>query len=120
MVAAKDIIEHERTVGDTLTPIGATLVQRDSSNELAVVDMTNRSAKFTMVSLAGETIVDNADASVVSPGSNGQVQYDFAASEVAIGGIYYGWFRGYDEQGVEFDTFPAGGRIYRIMIHEVG
>lgn len=107
-------IVHHLSVGDTLTPVGATLKQRNTSGVLAAVNLTGKTVKFRMVDDAGTVVVNDAAATVVTAES-GTVQYDFAAGDVDTAGTYWGWFLVYS--GSEFDTFPAEGRALKIIIH---
>ncbi len=106
---------HKIGVGDTLTPIGVQLKQKNNSGVLAVVDLTGMTVKFKMVSSAGVVIVaETANNVSVTAAITGKVQYDFQAADVDTVGVYYLWFTAYT--GAERDTFPVGGRELRLVI----
>jgi hypothetical protein len=113
------IIRYEHTVGDTLTPLGMELQYR-VGNEWVPVDLTNKIVTFFMVDEEGQTIVAEPDPLAsnvdIDEPEEGKLSYDFAANEVALAGTYYGWCRVYS-QG-ERDTYPGGGRVFKIKIIE--
>lgn len=90
-----------------------TLVQSGTA-----VDLTGLTVQFRMEAADGTQVQDwTATGVTVVSAANGQVQYDFAAANVATAGVYYGWFRVGD--GSEWDTFPPfdrGPRAQRIVI----
>ena len=106
---------HRITVGDTLTPMGVQLKQRNTSGVLAAVNLTGATVKFSMVAEDGTVIVDEATTGVtVTDAEEGQVQYDFQAADVEEAGTFYGWFTVYSSG--ERDTYPKGGRKFVIEI----
>ena len=110
---------HTITVGDTLTPLGAQLLQRDSNGALSAVDLTDKTVKFFMVDEDGTDVVAETTTGVsVTDATSGQVQYDFAPADVDTAGTFYGWFRVYSDD--EYDTYPAGGRKLCILMVEAG
>ena len=110
---------HTITVGDTLTPLGVQLLQRDTSGALSAVDLAGKTVKFFMVDEDGTDVVTETETGVTVTGeSDGQVQYDFQAADVDTAGTFYGWFRVYS--GAEYDTYPTGGRKLCILIVEAG
>lgn len=109
---------HYISVGDTLTPLGVQLKQRDSNGTLSVVSLSGKTVKFTMCNSAGTKIVDEGTTGVtVVDATNGKVQYDFQVADVATAGTFYAWFTVYS--GAERDTYPAGGRKLVIQIDEM-
>lgn len=112
-------VQHDITVGDTLTPLAVQLKQKNASGTLEAVNLSGLTIKFSMCDDAGTVIVDEATTGVtVTDASSGKVQYDFQAADVDAAGTFYGWFHVYN--GAERDTFPAGGRNLIINISEVG
>ena len=106
---------HKLGVGDTLTPMGRQLKQRDASGVLAVVNLAGLTVKFSMVNEAGLKICNEVTTGVtVTDAANGKVQYDFQTADVATAGTYYAWFTVYS--GTEHDTYPIGGRKLVIQI----
>jgi len=109
------IKRHELSVGDTLTPMGATLQQKNASGVLAAVDLTGLTVKFQMVDSAGTVKVAETTTGVtVTDAAAGKVQYDFQSADVDTEGTFYGWFTVYS--GSERDTYPIGGRELVIVI----
>ena len=109
------VVTRERIAGDTRTPIGAILKQRNSSGTLTPVDLSGKTLKFHMVKANGTVVVDEASATITDA-TGGEVQYDPEASEVTAG-VYYAWFIVVDGSGEE-DTFPVGGRKFQIIIRD--
>jgi len=108
---------HKMIVGDTLTPLGVQLLQRNTLGALTAVDLTDRTVKFRMVANDGTVIVDDSETGVtIEDAESGRVSYDFQAADVASAGTYYAWFRVFS--GSERDTFPADGRSLSIVISE--
>lgn len=112
-------VEHYRTVGDTLTPLGAHLKQRGTSGSYEDVDLTDATVKFSMVSLDGTVVVDEGTVGVtVVTAAEGKVQYTFQDADVDEAGTFYAWFTVYEDG--KKDTFPIGGRTLRIVIDTLG
>lgn len=89
---------HRIRVGDTRTPLGATLKQDDTA-----VDLTGLTVQFKMTQNSdGSTVRDWASATVVTAAS-GLVSYDFPSADVDTAGDYRGWFR--IVESAEYDTF---------------
>lgn len=110
---------HEITVGDTLTPLGVQLRQKGTDGVYAPVDLSGLIVKFTMVAEDGTVVVNEGTTGVtVTDATTGKVQYDFQATDVDTVGTYFGWFTVYS--GSERDTYPAGGRQLKIVIHDLG
>ena len=110
---------HDVTSGDTLTPMGCQLKQRNAAGTLAAVNLTGLTVKFTLVKEDGTVVVDEDEAGVtVTDATNGKVEYDFPGTAVVDAGDYYGWFTVYF--GGERDTYPQKGRRFKIVISELG
>lgn len=110
---------HEIAVGDTLTPLGARLRQLGTSGVYEDVNLTDKTVTFKMVAEDGTVVVPETSTGVtVVTASEGKVKYDFAAEDVDEAGVFYAWFRVADTGG-ETDTFPRGGRQFKIIIHEL-
>lgn len=108
-------VRHTITVGDTLTPLGAQLLQKNASGIWEAIDLTSKTVKFRMVDDEGTVIVDDTESNVtVEDAENGKVSYDFQDADVATAGIYYGWFRVFS--GSERDTYPVDGRTLEIVV----
>ena len=106
---------HTITVGDTLTPLACQLKQRDADGSLCDVQLTGLVVKFSMVAADGSVkVAETTEGVVVIDQDHGEVRYDFHSSHVDTEGTFYGWFHVYD--GLERDTYPAGGRKLQIDI----
>lgn len=104
---------HQITIGDTLTPLGAELVQENENGQERPVNLTGLTVKFTMVNSAGTTIVDAA-AATVKNAKAGLVEYQFKTADFTTPGEFYGWFSVH--AGDDRDSFPIGGRNLIIQI----
>ena len=111
------MVVHEIAVGDTQTPVGARLKQLGESGVYEDVNLANKTVTFKMVAEDGTIVVDWTPTGVtVVTESEGKVKYDFTAADVDTAGTFYAWFRVTDVNG-ETDTFPAGGRKFKIVIY---
>lgn len=106
---------HPISVGDTLTPLGVQLKQRNATGVLTAVNLDGMTVKFSLVAADGTVLQDETTdgVTVVDP-DNGLVQYQFAAGDVASEGEHFGWFSVY--AGSHRDTYPVGGRKLLIEI----
>jgi len=91
----------------------------------SAVDLTGLTVTFRMVAEDGTVIVDDSATGVTVTGSTaGEGQYDFqpgstgTAGDVDAKGTYYAWIRVFDPVSGERDTYPAGGRKWRMEISE--
>jgi hypothetical protein len=110
---------HRICIGDTLTPLGAQLKQRDANGALSAVNLTGLTVKFSMANSAGTVVVNEATTGVtVTDAANGKVQYDFQTADVATAGTFYGWFTVYS--GAERDSYPTGNKKLIIIIDNPG
>ena len=111
-------VRHSITLGNTLTPMSMQLVQEvDGAYE--PVNLTGKTVKFMMVTSAGVSVVAETTTGVtVTSLLGGTVQYDFLPGDVDTAGVYYAWFIVY--AGTEFDTFPADGRTFEVVIYTAG
>lgn len=101
-----------RHVGGTLVAIAATL-QRPSGT---VVDTTDLTVRFLMVSVQGTTkVAETSDNVTETTPADGEVQYDFQAVDVDTPGTYYGYFTTDNGSG-DKDTFPAETGDLEIII----
>lgn len=110
-------------VGDTETPITATLEQRDETNQLAVVDLTGKTIKFMLVDADDAIVIGETAASIVGDPTDGVAGYTWTAAnfttiltnmgdEMEV--YYYGYFRLYD--ATKPDTFPVRRKVLRIKM----
>ena len=109
-------VTHRRRVGNTRTPLYATLKQPDSAGDLQVINLTGLAVKFSMVNAATGTvkIVETDTGVTVETAASGTVKYDFSAAGVDTAGIYNAWFVVYD--GAEPDHVPVKRQDLRILI----
>lgn len=117
--------EHEITLGDRLTAIGAVLTRDGSAVDLTGYD--SPAVKFKMVHLDGEVIVaESSDGVSVVSAIAGKVQYvpttsDIDAMANKLGSetrmVCYAWFTVYD--GGLRDSFPVG-RKFKVTVHALG
>lgn len=108
--------KHVRTVGDTRTPLHATLKQRDADGVLQAVDVTSLTIQFCMVAESGATIVALTTSNVAKvDATNGVVKYTFQDADVSMAGKYFAWFVPKDGSD-DVDTFPCDGRTFEIEI----
>lgn len=98
-----------RMVGDTETPITATLT-RDGSP----VSLVGKTVKFVMRANDNTLVVDAA-ATVVSA-SAGTVAYDFQDADVEDAGTYFGWWVVTTTATDKVEHFPHDGRKLRIVL----
>lgn len=111
------MIIHDRMIGNTLTPLGAQLKQRNASGVYVPVVLTGLTVKFKMVAEDGTvTVAETSTGVTIADATNGKVEYDFLAADVDTAGTYWGWF--YVYSGTEYDSFPSDGRTFKIVIHE--
>ena len=109
---------HRITTGDTLTPLGAQLVQPDVNGNLVAVSLAGLTVKFIMTDSEGDIVVDETETGVtVVTSASGLVQYAFADADVAVAGTYDAWFRVYS--GTKFDTYPSDGGSFKVRIIDV-
>lgn len=110
--------KHGISVGDTLTPLGVQLKQIGEDGVLAVVPLTGKTVKFSMVDANGTKIVDKSATGVtVVEEATGKVKYDFRAADVDTAGMFTAYFHVYD--GEECDTFPAPHEQLLIVIRPI-
>lgn len=106
-------VVHKIFVGDTKTPLKVRLKQPGETG-YEDVDLTNLgNVKFKMVASDGSTKRDWTNATKDNS-SQGKVSYDFQAADVDTEGTFYGYFRVYDADGNERDTFP--NEVENLMI----
>lgn len=109
------ITVHRITVGDTLSPLTANLQQKDSTGELASVDLTGLTVKVKGAKDNGDSwITETVTGVTVTDADDGLVRYDFQTADVTSGGLFWLWFVVYS--GAEKDTYPADGRGLAIDI----
>lgn len=107
------IVVH-RTQGDTRTPLGAILQQRDENGVLTAVDLTGKTVSFKMINAAGFSKVALTTATIVTAAA-GKVSYDFQNADVDTPGEYTAWF--VVTEGGETDHFPHTGEELKVFIH---
>ena len=96
-----------RRVGDTVTPLYATIQQRDTSGTLAAYNLTGKTVKFKMINAADGTtkIAETSTGVTVETAAIGTVYYDFSAAGCDEAGKFWGSFVVYSS--TETDTAPA-------------
>jgi hypothetical protein len=111
-------IVYDLTYGDSLTPIGVQLKQRNSSGTLSPVDLSGKTVKALVVDADGAAAVaETTTGVVVADEDNGKVSYDFLAGASALAeGTYYLYFRVYS--GTERDTYPTAEKGLKIKVHK--
>jgi len=109
---------HTRTVGDTLTPIGVLLQQKDANGVLQPVDLTGLVVKVKIAKEDGTTELAPTTSGVTinATPTTGKVSYDPAAANVDTAGIYHIWFQVYNAGETEFDTFPKDGDTFKLIL----
>lgn len=111
------MLVHQRTVGDTLSKLAATL-----KADGVEVDLSGRDVKFLMVDADGNVVIAETEVGVTVDADQvtnpGDVEYDFTDAGVEEGGDYYAYFRVYGLGGesTEFDTYPPEG--IKVIIHD--
>jgi len=106
---------HYLQVGDTRTPLTATLVRPDGS----AVDLsgTGITVKFKMIAPDGTVkVAETEDNVTITNASQGQVQYHFQSADVDAAGVYYAYF--VLVEGTDRETFPVQKGHLRIDIQE--
>lgn len=101
---------HQQTVGDRLTPLGFRLVQPNAQGVLAARNLTGATVKIYAVDQSGAVVIDAA--CVVTDAAGGEGQYNWAAGDVTQNRDLWAWIT--VEQGGLVDSFPAGGRMFKI------
>lgn len=109
---------HDVYYGDSLTPIGLKFKRRNTSGDLANVDLTGKTVKVLICDHAGTVVVAETTTGVsVTSVTAGEVSYDFPTGASALdGGTYYLYARVYS--GTERDTYPVVSKQMRIVVHE--
>jgi hypothetical protein len=93
-------------VGNSRTPIYATLKQPGVSGDLEVVVLTGLTVKFLLVNAAtgSYVIAETSTGVAVLDEDAGTVSYTFSLLTIPAG-VYWGYFRVYS--GATFDSFPV-------------
>jgi len=104
---------HEITKGDTHKSLVAELIAENLSENEVPVDLTGCSVAFRMVSDAGVVKVNDA-AATIDDVDAGQVSYAFSDADVDTAGTFWGWF--IVTSSDKTDTYPRGGRRFKILI----
>lgn len=104
---------HTIAKGDSLTPLGVQLKQKDDTGALAVRDLTSKTVKVLVVTDDDEETVVVAETTTgvtVVTAATGKVQYDFPTNNTTLnaGGTFRVYFRVYGSGGesTERDTHP--------------
>lgn len=105
---------HYTTQGDTRTPMGFQLKQKNTSGVLGAIDCSGLTLKVCAVKSDGTVQLTETDTGVnwVTQ-SEGKAQYDF--QEAWDPGIYYFW--AILSTSGEPDTFPSKGRQFKVVVH---
>jgi hypothetical protein len=106
--------KQDRGVGDTGTPLAATLERPDGT----AVNLTGLTVSFQMVSQAtgADKVAETTSNVVLTDAANGQVKYTFQDADVDTAGTFYAYFR-VIITGDDKDTFPAIGKEMEVVIH---
>ncbi len=91
---------------DTAPSIRATLKDGDD----AVIDLTDATVRFHMRTIGGTTAKIDSAVSIVSPATNGIVQYDWTAADTDTIGSFQAEFEVTYSSG-RIETFPNSGYI---------
>ncbi len=109
---------HDIYYGDSLTPIGLKLKRKNTSGDLANVDLTAKTVKVLICDHAGAIVVAETTSGVtVASATAGEVSYDFPSGANALNeGTYYLYARVYS--GTERDTYPVAEKQLKIHVHK--
>lgn len=91
---------------DTAPSIRATLKDGDD----AVIDLTDATVRFHMRTIGGTTAKIDSAVSIVSPATDGVVQYDWIAADTDTIGSFQAEFEVTYSNG-RIETFPNSGYI---------
>lgn len=106
-----DIVRtHVRSLGDTLAPIGAKLLEDNGSP----VDLAGATVTFFMLDAEGAEKVAETAATIVDAGE-GLVQYEPAAEDVDTAGKFFAYFREY-RGGEARNTYPREARTFAVVL----
>ena len=107
---------HTVAVGDSLTPLGAQLLQTNTSDALAAASLSGKTVKVTITDKNNTEILAETETGVtVVDTDNAYVKYDLPTGVSALpAGHYFVWFRVYS--GDERDTYPAPERVKRMQL----
>ncbi len=109
---------HTIQYGDSRTPLGAVLKQKNESGVLAAVDLTGVTVKVLIVDADGRVVVAETTTGVtVVDADAGKVSYEFRSGDDALpAGTYYLYFRVY--VGTERDTFPVVPKELKVVVKQ--
>lgn len=109
---------HEIYYGDSLTPIGLKFKRKNTSGDLANVDLSGLTVKVLICDHQGNVVVpETATGVTVTSATAGEVSYDFPTGADALeGGTYYLYARVYS--GTERDTYPVAAKQMKILVHQ--
>jgi len=99
---------------DTSPSIRATLKDGDNN----AIDLTDADVRFHMRTIGGTTAKTDAAASIVSPATNGVVQYDWTLSDTDTVGTYQAEFE-VTYSGGAIETFPNNGYIAIVITDDI-
>ena len=96
-----------RTTGETLTPLGVQLQQRNASGVLADVDLTGKTVKVVVVNEYGTTVVDETTTGVtVTDATTGQVSYSIPSTVTGNNLVYFHVY-GTGGDSAKYDIYPT-------------
>lgn len=105
------------TRGDRRTPIARTLKQGGEA-----VDLTGLTVEFKLIADDGTVVRDWTSSGVtVADEEAGQVQYTLQSADITAmgsGEVFWYWFR--IVEGGVYTTFPASGRVAKIVVQPAG
>jgi hypothetical protein len=112
---------HYAGSGDSLTPLGATLKQKNTAGRLVAVNLTGRVVTAIVRDVDGALVIAETSTGVsVISAADGQVAYDFPTPPANLpDGWYFVQFRVYGTGGEagEYDTYPAPDPKLRMRVY---
>lgn len=112
---------HYAGSGSSLTPMGATLKQRNTAGRLVATDLTGLTVTVVVYDEdETEVVAETSTGVTVESDAAGQVSYDFPAPPDNLAdGWYYVVFRVYGAGGEseEYDTYPAPDPKNRMRVY---
>ena len=96
-----------RTTGETLTPLGVQLQQRNASGVLTDVDLSGRVVKVVVVNENGTIVVSETTTGVtVTDATTGKVSYSIPATVTGNNLVYFHVY-GTGGNSSKYDIFPT-------------
>ena len=107
------LVEKHFTVGDRRTALADTLQDANGT----AINLTGHTVELKVVSDAG-TVIINFAAATVDTAASGYVSYAFSAGDATalIAGTYWYWWRITRTSDGLKETFPADGRLRKLVM----